>query len=224
MSRRLVLLAVLALVVVAVTSASAAPASVRIKRQTRTVKQPHYVRHAAWPQVSGLPGKLQNRINATLRAAVPSAAPSAAERAAMGKGEVYSEEVDYVVSLNNRHLLSVLYSGLAMPTLDGHIYAAHPTKLIRSLTIDLDTGRAYGWGSLFKPDSGAEAYVSKRIEAALKNPIDERRDFYLTPTKLVVIFPDAPFVIQGAEVPIPVADMAAWVSTSGPLARLLGRR
>lgn len=205
----------------------AGPSAVTVTLEHRSVKQAHYVLNATFPRISGLrKATLQVHINALLRKALPVQPPSAEDVARMGPTEVYKEEVKYTVTLNQHHLLSLLYSGLGFQTKDGHFNAAHPSKLIRALTLDLDSGRLYHYKDLFKPGADGDTIVRKHFSAELAPMADSdqtQRSFYLTPGKLVIVFPDAPYAVQGAEVTVPLADLAVVANPKGPLARLIHR-
>ena len=110
-----------------------------------------------YPQLAGLSAvATEKSINAMLAKSWPKEDLAAAD---IDDGVIVKDDVNYTVHLNVNDLLSVEYSGLSVPTRNGVISAAHPSKLIKSLTIDLRNGHVYTYKELFKSGSVCGACV-----------------------------------------------------------------
>lgn len=220
--------------------ATAAPghgAVVRTKPVVRKVagKQGgRYVLDVRVAVVSGLAPKPANAINRRLTKGYPSTPEMEKGVDTMAKGEVYREDVRPQVTLNERGLLSVLYSGLGVCTLKGKINTAHPTKLVRTHTFRLSDGRRLLLPDLFQKGAPWQPFLATRVARFMNggkgkaSPADAPPfgpgDFYLTSTALVIVYTNAPFVIQGTKVVVPYADLKAVANPRGPLAPFLGSR
>lgn len=152
------------------------------------------------------------------------ALPLVAELAAIGS--VWGE---YEVHLERESLVSVTmqYSGYKP-------YMAHPMHLRASVTADAETGKIYSLQDLFV-DDGYIQVLSAAVAAGLKErdaepfePFDgiapDHRDFYLTPTSLVVYFQVyelLPYVFGFPEFKVPLAAVAPMADPDGPIGRLL---
>ena len=184
-----------------------------------------YIQKVDYPQINGLPdASVEKHINAIL--ANGSWPQEALEASDIEDGEQLNADVGYAVHLNQRELLSIEYSGLQVLTKGGKMETPHPTKLLKSYTIDLATGHTYTLRELFKAGAPYEATISQCVKKAFGgyDPDESsaaNRSYYLTPKSLVLIFPDAPFAVQGAEVEIALKKLASFASPDGPIARLL---
>ena len=205
-----------------------------LQRQAKGKAGGRYRLVAKVPVVSGLAPVVATAINKRLAAACPWTPESFQSVDSMEKGETYQEDVEGQVTLNGAGLLSVHYQGLGVNTLNGHMNSAHPTKLVRSLTLRLLDGRVVRLPDLFRKGAPWQAFLSKRVYREFNGgkdtapPADAPRigdgEFYLARRELVIIFPEAAFAVQGAEVKVPYADLVSLADSQGPLAPFLPAR
>ena len=204
---------------------STAAPTVKLKHLKITQFHGKYIQQIDYPQICGLPdAELERRINARLaNGSWPKESVTASD---IEPGERLTAEVSCTVYLNEQGLLSIEYRGLQVLSKKGKMISAYPSNLINSHTIDLNTGKTYAWIDLFKTGSHYEAIISKCLKKECEgyDPDESsasKRSFYLTPKSLIVIFPNACHAMQGAEVSIPLKDLASIASPQGPIARLL---
>lgn len=134
----------------------------------------------------------------------------------------------YEVKTNERGVLSLL---LVVYSFTG---GAHGLTLAKGLTFDVQTGRRYRLGDLFKPDSGYTDVLSgiigdwiKQWEVPVLEPfesISPDQDFYLADHSLTVFFQIyelTPYVYGFPYFPIPLKSLEAIVADPSPAAILL---
>jgi len=126
----------------------------------------------------------------------------------------YSIELEYDTGANKNGIFSVRSAGLAMLT-----PSAHPTKLVNTFTVNLNTGQIYEFKDLFKENSDymtlLEDLIKKYEYYIDKN--GEVYDFYLTPEELVLININTPHIIQGFEGNIKFQEIKDILSPGGPI-------
>jgi hypothetical protein len=81
----------------------------------------------------------------------------------LSKDESYSIDLNYEVTYNDNALLSVKFSGLAMPLRNGVIASAHPSKIYKSYNYDLVTGKLLNFGDLFNSDKDLIAKINQSL-------------------------------------------------------------
>jgi hypothetical protein len=130
--------------------------------------------------------------------------------------------VDFDVKLNQADLLSIKYDGLL-----SYWPSAHPNKLYRAVNVDLKTGEAISYESIWRPGSKYARRVDQLVaEAVTRNKIGVNppekiaHDFYLTRSTLVVFNVFDNFALGSVEAPIPLSRLGAILDPTGPLARL----
>lgn len=205
-----------------------------LQRQAKGKAGGRYKLVAKVPVVSGTSPAVAAIINKRLAAGCPWTPEMLGHVDSMEKGEKYQEDVEGRVTLNGAGLLSVFYDGLGVNTLNGRMNSAHPTKLVRSFTFRLVDGRLVRLPDLFRKGAPWQSFLSKRVYRDFNGgkdttpPADAPRigdgDFYLARNELVVIFPDAVFAVQGAEVKVPYRDLLHLADPKGPLAPLLPKK
>lgn len=134
----------------------------------------------------------------------------------------------YEVKTNERGVLSLL---LVVYSFTG---GAHGLTLAKGMTFDVQTGRRYRLGDLFKPDSGYTDVLSgiigdwiKQWEVPVLEPfesISPDQDFYLADHSLTVFFQIyelTPYVYGFPYFPIPLKSLEAIVADPSPAAILL---
>ncbi|WP_127587784.1 DUF3298 and DUF4163 domain-containing protein [Paenibacillus koleovorans] len=135
----------------------------------------------------------------------------------------------YEIKTNERGLLSLLVSNYAYSS-----PMAHGNTIAKSLTFDVNTGRAYSLGELFKPGSDYVKALSALIAAQIKardlpllddgfQAIKPNQDYYLADKALVVYFQlyeITPYYVGLPMFPINVYDLLSIAADPGPLASL----
>lgn len=101
----------------------------------------------------------------------------------------------YEIKTNERNLLCVYLNGL------GDFHGAHPVTIVRTINIDIGTGKIYELNDLFKPDSNYLTKLTNIIAKQLKEkdiPLFEElktispdQDYYITDKSLIIYFQQA---------------------------------
>jgi len=136
----------------------------------------------------------------------------------------------YEIQLNGDGLISIVFQNYAITPGE-----AHGVTLQKSLTMDLWDGREYRFADLFREGSD----YKEKIDAILHKQIEDKQlplfdpaafpgvgpdqDYYLTPTELVVYYPQAvytPYVYGFPTFSIPYGEIADIADPNGPLGRL----
>ncbi|HOJ12302.1 MAG TPA: DUF3298 domain-containing protein [Clostridiales bacterium] len=134
----------------------------------------------------------------------------------------------YELKTNERGILSLSIGNytIAYP-------AAHGLTIIRSLTFDIITGKAYKLNELFKPESN---YV-KKLSLIIEKQIKERKvpllsdfkgirpdqDYYIADKALVVYFQLyelTPYAYGFPQFPISVYELESIIREDGPLGKM----
>ncbi|VBB05327.1 Hypothetical protein LUCI_0534 [Lucifera butyrica] len=162
-----------------------------------------------YPQIEGLPDQdIQNSLNQPLLAEARSYAVKYVQ-------PDYSGQVNYTITLNENHILSL--------TLEEFFYAqraAHPMTYLRGFTMSGQTGQIYKLDDLFKPDSHyrdrLNEIITRQIEAKKifllrqYKGIASNQEFYLTRSELVIfyqLYEYAPYVYGILKFSIPYQDL-----------------
>lgn len=127
-------------------------------------------------------------------------------------------EVEYTVGVNKHDILSINYSGLGMLT-----PSAHPSKLLKTFTVNLKNGKIYKFKDLFKEKSNYMGVIKSILEKR-KSYIEiqkEGYDFYLTSDSLVLVNINTAYVSQGVEETIKFKEIKDIVNEKGPAGILM---
>jgi hypothetical protein len=178
----------------------------------------------SYPIVEGLPQReVEERINQLIQEQVRRLIPP-------GGCDEYMEILGrYRVELNERGILSLRFEFYTYAP-----QAAHGLTVVKSLTVDLETGEVYEFRDLFRPGSHYRLRISRMIEQQIKDRdiplinefkgITDAPEFYLTDRGLVIYFQlyqYAPYYYGILEFPIPYSRLASMINPRGPLARLV---
>jgi hypothetical protein len=134
----------------------------------------------------------------------------------------------YEIKTNERGILSLILSNYAY----SHPMA-HGNTIAKSLTFDVNTGKSYSLGELFKPGSDYTKVLSGEIAAQIKQrdlplihgftAIQPNQDYYLADKALVVYFQlyeITPYYVGMPMFPISVYDVQSIATSAGPLSKL----
>jgi len=142
-----------------------------------------------------------------------------------------NEVVDYRIAFAGPELISVRFN-ISSDTLG----AAHGNNTFKAVTVLMEQGRALEAGDVFRADSGWEQFLTQRAVREISRQFREdgftppERDVQESATKphlwligeegLTLLFPPysfgAPYVMGGAEVVIPWADLRAYLNPAAP--------
>jgi hypothetical protein len=138
----------------------------------------------------------------------------------------------YKVTLNKAGILSIRFENFSFLAMQ-----AHPSTIVRGLTVDLKNGNAVQLQNLLKINSGYRLIISEEIKRQIKarrievitevNTINDDQEFYLTDKALVIFFQEgtlAARVFGILEFPIPYTLLANSINEHGILGRLAGKR
>jgi hypothetical protein len=181
-----------------------------------------------YPNVYGLPDMAaQERMNEAIRS---QAKALVQEQKSFQTGDGTTTMTGlYEIKTNERGVLSLAQSNYAYTP-----PAAHGMTLLRSLTFDVGTGKAYALAELFQPGSG---YVD-RISTYIRTQIAERdvpllgeftdiapdQPYYIADKALVIYFQlyeITPYVYGFPMFPISVYALQDLLVENGPLGRML---
>ena len=138
-------------------------------------------------------------------------------------------EGTYEVTLNQRGLLSIRFKNFVNIE-----HAAHPTTIIRSITVDLNTGEEYELYDFFRNMSGHALMITNFIRQELEKQnipliidlklIPDNHPYYLTEDTLIVYFQEAEIAPRSfgiLEFPIPYLYLKSIFENDSPLQKLL---
>lgn len=134
----------------------------------------------------------------------------------------------YEIKTNERNILSISFSNYAI-----FPYAAHGLTLMKSVTINVETGEVYHLSDLFKEDSNYVEVLSSFVAEQIKErnipvfeeftTIQPNQDFYIADKSLVLYFQLyelTPYVYGFPMFPISVFDLKDIIAEDGALARM----
>lgn len=134
----------------------------------------------------------------------------------------------YELKTNERGILSLVIGNYTFP-----YPAAHGLTILKSLTFDIQTGKLYTLGELFKPGSNYVKVLSdiiqKQIQARdipLLGPFTEiapNQDYYIADKSLVIYFQlydFTPYVFGFPFFPISVYEIQDIIREDGPLNKM----
>jgi len=178
---------------------------------------------AQYPQVEGLPGKaVENHINNLIKVQVHDLVPRLV-------GEEMEVFLKSVVEVNKKSVFSIRTE--VYKYIHRH---ANGTTVVRSLTVDLETGKVYRLHDLFKPGSRYVEVLSEMIRQQIEeqkiplikefHKIRPNQSYYLTEYALIIYFQElkyTPHYVGVPEFAIPFTSILNLVSERGPIAKLL---
>jgi len=193
---------------------------------TRTIQAPGITIYV--PHVAGLANRqVQQQINATIDRTVQEMQKQ--QMQVFETGSSHREMLGhYEIKTNERGILSLILSNYA------YSYPmAHGNTIARSLTFDVNTGKSYSLGDLFKPGSDYVKALSEQIAVQIKQrdlpllngfqTIRPDQDFYLADKALVVYFQlyeITPYYVGFPMFPISVYSVQSILAEPGPLSTL----
>lgn len=134
----------------------------------------------------------------------------------------------FEIKTNERGILSITFSNYAI-----FPYAAHGLTFMKSLTVDIMSGKIYQLKDLFKEDSNYVEVLSTIIARQIKErqittlepftSIRPDQDFYIADKSLVIYFQQyelAAYVYGLPMFPISVFELENIMAENGPLARM----
>lgn len=134
----------------------------------------------------------------------------------------------YEIKTNERDVLSLTLTGM------GDFHGAHPVTTVKSITMDVKTGKSYELYELFKPDSDYIKKLSDMIAVQIKEreiPLLEEfkgirpdQDYYIADKGLVIYFQQveiAPYYVGLPYFLIPIYDLSDMIAENGILERML---
>ena len=128
--------------------------------------------------------------------------------------------LDYRVELNSRNLTSLTLVEFSQPKL-----AAHPMTYWHSYTFNAKSGKLYKLSDLFKPGSGYETILNRKVQELIAEQnlkllrpytgITANQAFYLTPDSLVLyyqLYEFTPYYFGFPSFAIPYEEIAPFLS------------
>ncbi|NLC68533.1 MAG: DUF3298 and DUF4163 domain-containing protein [Clostridiaceae bacterium] len=135
----------------------------------------------------------------------------------------------FEIKTNERGVLS-----LSIINYTYRYHAAHGMTIIKSLTFDIESGKVYELGELFKPESD---YLKKLSDIVLKQikereidllgefkPVKPNQDYYIADKSLVIyyqLYEITPYVFGFPQFPISVYEIQDIINEDGPLGVML---
>lgn len=183
-----------------------------------------------YPQVAGLPDpEVQDRINRTIKNAVNRLIASQRQWPDAAGLEIGEMTGTYKIGVNKNGILSVRLENFIYPT-----GAAHGLTMVKSVTVDLKTGKVYTLKDLFQRGADYILTLNKMIAEQFRKRdlpmvnefkgITVNQDYYLTPQKLVIyfqIYEYTPYYVGIPEFPIPYRQIINYINEQGPIGRLV---
>ncbi len=198
----------------------------RFPVQIQTVSRVTPNVHIYEPRVAGLPDDVQRRINQAIEAQGRQLIAEQKKVQIEGTTEMQGY---YELKTNQRSVLSLILTNYAYtpPMAHGMTYA-------KSLTFNVQTGRAYSLKELFKPGSDYVRRISDLIRAQIKEReipllgdfkgIRPDQDYYIADKALVVYFQlyeISPYYVGFPMFPISVYALQDLIEESSPLGKML---
>lgn len=179
-----------------------------------------------YPAVIGLPNEAaQERINRTISNEVQKLINQQLEPQQVALTEMTGA---YEIKTNERNVLSLSLLNYAYIR-----HSAHGLTLIKSLTFDVRTGKAYSLKELFKPGSDYVKVLSDIIKEQLAtldiplldgfSEIRPDQDFYIADKALVIYFQQyeiTPYYVGFPAFPVSVFQIQDIINEHSPLGRM----
>jgi len=186
-----------------------------------------------YPQVAGLPdSNVQERINRAIEERVYQLI--AEQRVWPDSAGLKIAEMTgtYKIETNKNGILSVRLENYMYPE-----HAAHGSTMVKSVTVDLNTGNVYTLRDLFQRGTDYIMVLNQMIRQQFRDRnipmirefdgITVNQDFFLTPKNLVIYFPAykyTPGYVGIPEFEIPYVKIANYINEEGPIGRLMTGR
>ncbi|MFZ5646341.1 MAG: DUF3298 domain-containing protein [Bacillota bacterium] len=186
-----------------------------------------------YPQVTGLPDEdVQEKVNRAVEERVY--ALIAAQRVWPDSAGLKISEMTgtYKIEANKNGILSVRLENYIFPE-----HAAHGLTMVKSVTVDLETGKVYTLRDLFLRGTDYIIVLNQMIRQQFKERdipmingfrgITVNQDYYLTPKNLVIYFQTyeyTPYYVGIPEFEIPYRTIINYIDPEGPIGRLLSDR
>lgn len=135
----------------------------------------------------------------------------------------------YEIKANQRNLLALTLVEM------GDFGGAHPMTIIKSLNMDVTTGKVYELKDLFEPNSDYVQRISKIVDKQIKERgiillngfenIRPDQDYYIIDNNLIIYFQlyeITPYVAGFPYFPIPIFEIEDIIKEDGPLGRMMG--
>ncbi|PKM79175.1 MAG: hypothetical protein CVU88_07140 [Firmicutes bacterium HGW-Firmicutes-13] len=179
-----------------------------------------------YPQVQGLKDKdVQEEINRLIREQVNTLMVEQGVRE-----ELLEMTGNYRITLNKKGLLSIRFENFSFIK-----FAAHPSTAVKSLTIDLKTGKKYDIVDFFEIGDSYRLIIRNIINREIKERgiqlivdfkgISDNQNYYLTNNSVVIYYQEAELAARVwgiLEFPIPFTYLRNVIDKDGPLAGLAG--
>ena len=178
--------------------------------------------HVLYPRVQGLGDKsIQENINLLIEGKIDELILIQGGQ----RDDLQELRGNYEVALNQMGLLSLRFDMFAQIRL-----AAHPSTMIDSLTVDLNTGQEYELYHLFKSMSGHALVITNFLLKEIEREqiplivdlklIPDNHPYYLTEEALVVYFQEAELAPRSygiLEFPVAYSYIKSIIDPAGPL-------
>lgn len=186
-----------------------------------------------YPQVTGLTDtEVQERINRAIEDGVQGLIAEQRQWPDTSGLNIQEMIGTYKIGVNKNGILSVRLENYMYPE-----HAAHGTTMVKSVTVDLETGKVYTLGNLFQRGTDFIMILNQMIRQQFKERdlpminefrgITVNQDYYLTPKNLVIYFQAyeyTPGYVGIPEFEIPYRKIINYINEEGPIGRLLSDR
>ena len=186
-----------------------------------------------YPQVTGLPDpEVQERINRAIEDRVQGLITEQRQWPDTSGLNIQEMIGTYKIGVNKNGILSVRLENYMYPE-----HAAHGTTMVKSVMVDLETGKVYTLGDLFQRGTDFIMILNQMIRQQFKERdlpminefrgITVNQDYYLTPKNLVIYFQAyeyTPGYVGIPEFEIPYRKIINYINEEGPIGRLLSDR
>jgi len=186
-----------------------------------------------YPQVTGLPDtEVQERINRAIEERVQGLIAEQRQWPDTSGLKIQEMTGTYKIGVNKNGILSIRLENYMYPE-----HAAHGTTMVKSVTVDLETGKVYTLGDLFQRGTDFIMVLNQMIRQQFKERdipminefrgITVNQDYYLTPKNLVIYFQAyeyTPGYVGIPEFEIPYRKIINYIDEEGPIGKLLSDR
>ncbi|MEW6622946.1 MAG: DUF3298 domain-containing protein [Bacillota bacterium] len=186
----------------------------------RTIVEPNV--NVKYPEITGLPNKsVQDKINESIRKLMK----QLMLQQGYNRDDLAEMIGTYTIGLNEQGILSIKFENFSIFEM-----AAHGLNVVRSMTVNLHTGKQYEIYELFRPGSPYKLIISSRIKQEIRRQdlpllrefrrINDDQAYYLTPDNLVVYwqrYEYTPGFVGEPEFNIPYTILANVIDEEGPL-------
>ncbi len=189
--------------------------------------------NVVYPQVTGLSdAEVQERVNRAIEDRVLGLIAEQRQWPDANGMKIQEMVGVYKIGVNKNGVLSVRLENYMYPE-----HAAHGATMVKSVTVDLATGKVYTLGDLFQRGTGYIMVLNQIIRQQFKEKdlpminefrgITVNQDYYLTPKNLVIYFQQyeyTPGYVGIPEFEIPYRTIINYINEEGPIGRLMSGR